>query len=253
MVGAHYGWWGHVPPVWHLLGSLGPALAAVIVTRHRLGNAGIRELFTRATRWRAGWLAWSLAVVGPAALVVVGVVAVRVETSHVPAWGQLTDVPEFSHLGLPLLLAVEILFYGFGEELGWRGFALPRMAAGHGLLWASILISIPWGLWHLPLLLVSDTYSSMSPLLLLGWFASLTTGSVLLAFLFKASGGSVLVVAVFHGLLDVAMVNAAMTGNAIAVQGSLVTIAGAAAAVLLWRTRDRAVPGPRASGLAYQS
>lgn len=246
LLGAHYGWWNQAWAGWHLLGGLGPAVAALTVTCLVRGRTGVRHLLGAAIRWRAGWLAWTLAIGGPLILMCVGVIAVRASGQDWPSFARLTHVSEYSHLGLLALLGAEILFYGFGEELGWRGFALPRMATRSGLLLGALSLSVPWALWHLPLLLTNDTYSAMSPLLLGGWFFSLMTGSVLLAFLWKVSGGSVLIVAVFHGLLDVAMVNTAITGNAVSVQGAVVSMMGVAAAVWLWRTADHR--GTRALG-----
>jgi membrane protease YdiL (CAAX protease family) len=55
---------------------------------------------------------------------------------------------------LPLLaLFVYIFFLGgpVGEELGWRGFALPRLQSLHGPLVGSLILGVLWGLWHLPL------------------------------------------------------------------------------------------------------
>lgn len=245
LMGAHYGWWGQAWAGWHLVGGLGPALAALTVTGFAQGRTGLRHLLAAATRWRAGWFAWTLAVGGPLFLMGAGILAVRAGGQDWPSLDRLTHVSEYSNLSLLALLGAEVLFYGIGEELGWRGFALPRMATRSGLLLGALSLSVPWALWHLPLLLINDTYSAMSPLLLGGWFFSLMTGSVLLAFLWKVSGGSVLVVAVFHGVLDVAMVNTAITANAVTAQGAVVSIMGVAAAIWLWRSVDHR--GTRAS------
>lgn len=250
MLGAHYGWWAEAWTGWHLIGSLGPADAAATVTAFLHGRVGVRRLLGKAVRWRTGCFPWTLAIGGPTLLLVAGLTAVRASGAAWPTFGQLTQVPEYSHLNVPVLLGAEILFYGFGEELGLAWLRLPRMATRSGLLLASLGLSVPWAVWHLPSLLSSDTFTAMGPALLGGWFFTLITGSVLLAFLFQVSRGSVLVVAVFHGLLDVAMVNAAVTGNAIAVQGAMVTIAGLVAAIWLWgsgRSSKISRPHPRSS------
>ena len=53
-------------------------------------------------------------------------------------------------VGLLGIVVVEVLFFGFGEETGWRGFAWPRLRRRHGLLAAAAILTAPWALWHLP-------------------------------------------------------------------------------------------------------
>ena len=47
--------------------------------------------------------------------------------------------------------------FGFGEELGWRGYLLPKLMV-LGKPRAYVLLGIVWGLWHLPLILIGFTY-----------------------------------------------------------------------------------------------
>jgi len=58
-------------------------------------------------------------------------------------------------IGAPAALALWIATYGFGEEIGWRGFAFHRMASG-GWLRAVAIIGVLWGLWHLPFFFYAD-------------------------------------------------------------------------------------------------
>jgi membrane protease YdiL (CAAX protease family) len=234
LVGARLGWWEGVSPYWHLVGSLGPALAALLVTAASGGTA-LRSLLAGMTLWATPSRAWMAAVGGPLLLLLTGGAYVGLTGGALPAWAEVSRVPEYPALGFLAILAAEVVFYGFGEEVGWRGFALPRMMRRWGALRASLLLSLPWALWHLPLLLTNETYSSMNPGLLLGWYLSLLTGSVIVTWLYRLSKGSILVLAVFHGLLDVAMVNAAITQEAMTVQGALVTLWGLWAAWRLWR------------------
>jgi membrane protease YdiL (CAAX protease family) len=108
---------------------------------------------------------------------------------------------------------VRALFLGgpMGEELGWRGFALPRLQRQTNAFDASILLGLIWGLWHLPLYFVSGTGQSemladgTSPAFAIGGFIGWTIGlSVLFTWLFNQTGGSLIVVILFHAAVNVA-------------------------------------------------
>lgn len=51
------------------------------------------------------------------------------------------------------IMAAEICFYGFGEEIGWRGYLLPNLLDTHRPLPALLRVGFIWAAWHLPLLL----------------------------------------------------------------------------------------------------
>jgi uncharacterized protein len=84
-------------------------------------------------------------------------------------------------------------------------------------------------------LLVNDTYRSLDPARLLGWFVSLVTGSLLTAWLYLQSDGSVLPVVCFHGLLDMVMVNQGVGSVAMGAMGAAITVWGIWAAWQLAR------------------
>lgn len=64
---------------------------------------------------------------------------------------------------LPLLLLILIATDGLGEELAWRGFALPRLLGRHSAIAASLILGIFWALWHLPLLWTSGIEEQQLP------------------------------------------------------------------------------------------
>ena len=124
----------------------GPFLAAFIMTGATEGRAGIRRLLRRFVLWRVG-LGWYLfALIGIPLILVLSVIVMP---------GALASFQGLAPLDpLPLLaLFVYIFFLGgpVGEELGWRGFALPRLQSLHGPLVGSLILGVLWGLWHLPL------------------------------------------------------------------------------------------------------
>ena len=116
--------------------------------------------------------------------------------------------------------------FGFGEEVGWRGFALPRLQARHGAFVASLLLSLGWALWHLPLFFYRPGYTQMGAAGIAGWFFSLLTGAVLLTWLYNESRGSILVVALFHAAVDVAFTSGISSPSVVQATGGLVTLWG---------------------------
>ncbi len=220
---------------WHLAGSLGPAVAALVVAGLFGGDGALPRLLRRAVAWRvpAIWhvIAWCspLALFGVAAL---ALTAVGI-TWDLTTFGRSLEYPELPAAGYWL---ASILFYGFGEELGWRGFALPRLQHGRSALAATVLLSLGWALWHLPLFGFAAGLSRMGGPEIVGWYFSILTGAILFTWLFNSTGGSVLIGAVFHGMMDVAFVSPAPPQLS-AVVGALVTAWGLA--VLM-------VAGPRA-------
>lgn len=187
-------------PYLHLLGGLGPAAAAVLMTAIDEGRPGLRLLATRATTGPLRWVAF--AVVGPAvayllAMAIAAIAGVDVDLARSAA------SKEFASLPIVLYWVANLVFYGFGEEIGWRGYALPRLQRHRSALAASMWIALVWAGWHLPLFAFSAGLSTMPPIGLVGWGASIVTGSVLCTWLFNSSRGSIAVVALFHASLDI--------------------------------------------------
>jgi membrane protease YdiL (CAAX protease family) len=117
---------------------------------------------------------------------------------------------------------VRILFLGgpLGEELGWRGFALPRLQQRHTALTSSVLLGLVWGLWHIPLYFVPGTgqheilRTGTSPAFAIGGFVTWTIGlSVLLTWLFNQTRGSLIVVILFHAAVNLAAFLPAAVGS----------------------------------------
>jgi hypothetical protein len=76
-------------------------------------------------------------------------------------------------LGSSLVAPFINSLFGLGEEIGWRGFLLPRLLP-LGKPQAYLLLGIIWGLWHAPLILVGFNYPG-EPILGILWMMGLTT------------------------------------------------------------------------------
>src|SRR5512133_1378213 len=116
-----------VSPYLHLLGGLGPMLAALIVTAITAGKAGLRELAGRMSRWRVK-LVWHLiAWFGPVVLFVIASTIIRVISGAWPDVSRFGQTKEYPQLPILVYWLANLFFFRFGEETGWRGFSLPRL------------------------------------------------------------------------------------------------------------------------------
>jgi membrane protease YdiL (CAAX protease family) len=100
-----------------------------------------------------------------------------------------------------LIVLVGIIGGPLGEELGWRGFALPRLTQRFGLAPASLLLGVVWSCWHLPLFVLSvggDQLGQSFPTYLL----QVTALSVAMAWLMGNTGGSLLMAVLFHSAIN---------------------------------------------------
>jgi membrane protease YdiL (CAAX protease family) len=179
-----------------LLGALAPTISAVIVTGISEGEAALRELVRRLGKWRVNWK-WYLVVFGlPLAE---GLLAVGV-ASRFGAFKLARIDIEMLRATLP---AIWIVFlFAAGEELGWRGYALPRLLSRHNATYASVILGTLHTVWHWPLILLPHQYMSDVPLL--PWTISIVAEAVVITWIFRNTGGSVLMVALFHGMSNIA-------------------------------------------------
>lgn len=153
--------------------------------------AGTRALLRRLLEWRVG-AQWYVFAVGYMAAIKLAVALVhRVALGAWPPLGQ--------ELWYVILASIVLTTLGqAGEEIGWRGYALPRLAARLGLARASVLLGVIWACWHLPLFFVpgiSQTGQSFPVYLLMvpalsvaiAWLYGHTNGSLLLAMLMHSA------------------------------------------------------------------
>jgi membrane protease YdiL (CAAX protease family) len=124
-------------------------VAAVAAAALTGGRAAVGDLGRRLLRWRVAWLWYVVVLAGPACFsLAVGGVYVLLGGSWSAA---LSPAFTTSLPSLVLFLTILTLTDGLGEEVGWRGFALPRLLR-HQPLVASLILGLLWGLWHLPLI-----------------------------------------------------------------------------------------------------
>jgi membrane protease YdiL (CAAX protease family) len=209
-----------------LLGSLVPSTVGVLFVALLRGRSGVRTLFGRLLHARIG-LRWYLAAV---ALAIPALCAVWVSTLlGGPAPVVVATIPA---------VVVSFLFSIFpgsavGEELGWRGFALPRLQARHSALAASLIVGAAWGIYHFPLFLLG------SPIRPLALFLPFAIGSVIMSifytWMYNGTGGSLLIVVLLHATtnLPLTIVYAALGERVVPVFWLLDAMLAITAAVLI--------------------
>ncbi|MFC9557639.1 CPBP family intramembrane glutamic endopeptidase [Rhodococcus sp. NPDC056960] len=194
----------------HYLGSLGPLAAAFALRYRDDGRTGVQDLLRRMTRWRVRARWWGVAIAFPMTLFLAGT-AVSTLTGTPVDWTVFLGSKEFADVGWALI-PIEILFFGFGEETGWRGYAIPSLeTAGRSSYAATTIFALFWAGWHLPLFLYPSGLQSLPLLMIPGWIASILFGAYLTTFLFNSAAGSILVIAVFHGMVDIVSISRAAT------------------------------------------
>lgn len=220
----------------HFPGLLGPLVAAFVVSAVAGRRTGARALWRHVVHWRSAWR-WYAAAAVPLLIAAVGV-GVEAVRGDAPGWNEFGELPGAPQLGWLGVAAFTIVVNGFGEETGWRGFAWPLLRRHRTIGRAAVVLAVPWAAWHLPLFWIDSALGDMSIALILGFFAGMVAGAVVLGWLYERSGCSVPVVAVWHTMLNMA---SATTGTAtVAPAVSIVVIVWA---VVIVRAHPGRPPG----------
>ena len=167
----------------HLLGGLGPLVAAVVITGLGRGWDGLGVLWSQATAWRGRgrWLA--LATLGPLALFLGAVVVARLVGGQWPALDRFGASSEYPALPTVAYWLANLVFYGFGEEVGWRGYLQPTLEQRRPVLGAAAILSVIWALWHLPLFGITAGYRQLPAVGFIGFYLSLLVVALVFAWL----------------------------------------------------------------------
>lgn len=190
-----------VPGIITLLAGYGPALAAIIVALLTYGPQGLRELFSRLLRWRVSFQWYLVALFLPALITVLALSINRLTGGASPDFSAAAfpfgppETPLWQKI-LILFLIFTLGFDGLGEELGWRGFALPKLLETRSALVSSLILGALWAVWHFPYALTEGTFLASVPL---HWFLiNLLAVSIIYTWFFINTNGSLLPVLLFH-------------------------------------------------------
>jgi membrane protease YdiL (CAAX protease family) len=146
-------------PFVYLATLAGPSVAGILLTGLVDGRAGFREIGSRLLRWRVG-VHWYAVALLTAPLLITAILFALSLTSpvFVPAIVTVDNKASLLLTGIVMGLVV-----GFFEELGWTGFAVPRLRPRYGVLATGLIVGFLWGAWHFPLFAGSGSSSGALP------------------------------------------------------------------------------------------
>src|SRR5215218_290149 len=216
---------------------LGPTVSALIMTATTEGRVGIRRLLGRIVLWRVGLRWYLFAFIGVPLVMTLGAIIVLGGLASLQLLG-----PGYVLTYLVTFVFVAVLGGPLFEEIGWRGFALPRMQPLQGPLVGSLILVLLWALWHLPEFMVPTWAASSggsSPLAIVKFVLFAITSTIILTWVFNNTKGSVLMAILVHASIDVPFLPfSVLLGPSEAMNGMLLGF-GAVALVIVALTRGR--------------
>lgn len=201
------------PFVVYLFLGWGIVFASLIMTWLTLGKDGVVLLLKRYLQWRASWKWYLVAFFLVPALLTLGVYLNAALTHTLPDFSTVMAHQIFGESAENLLLfilpffIIEIL--SNGEEIGWRGYILPRLQAKFSALTSTLILALIWGFWHLPKYL-----PQVNPVFF-GWFmVHIIAFAILLTWIYNNTKGSLLLVAICHASANTAGIFLPIANNA---------------------------------------
>jgi len=180
-------------PILYLATLFGPSLAGLFMTALVEGKSGLNSLLTQLRRWRVAgrWYAAAL-VTAPLLITTLLCILSRTSPAFIPTLAAAEKKTSLLLTGIVMGLVV-----GFFEELGWTGFAIPRMRQKLNPITTGIILGLFWGLWHLPLFAGSVRLSGSVPpavYLCILLFSFLPAYRVLMVWVYEHTGSLLLAV-----------------------------------------------------------
>ncbi len=212
-----------LPTVWS------PTIVALVLTRSMEGPGAVRKEIKARLSYRRGSGRWLL-LAGIAPLLGT---AIAVFTARAAGDGN----PFIPSAAIPAMFVVQLVTGAVGEELGWRGFLLPRLGKRFGEMTAAWMMAILWSLWHVAAYFVPGMPHQIMPPLLTLLFVALF--GVFLAFVFNRAGESALASILAHLSLNIASGFGGVQLSSVVFWRTQVAIFGALALLIALTSRRR--------------
>ena len=179
------------PEVVPLMMVFVPALLATFFTALTDGRKGVSALLKKLFQWQVSFK-WVLIALGLAFVLRLSVSLLAILFGWIPTIQVYSWSPQQF-----LVIGVFTLFGAFMEELGWRGYALPRLLVYRSPLVSALIIGIPWGILHLGLTLPGQMNAGMPWMATVAFIVAL---SIVLTWLFIQTRGSLFIVILHHAV-----------------------------------------------------
>lgn len=185
------GWINQLPNWWGL-GSFGPSLAGIIIIGLLYGSSGLKRLFKRLIQFKASFKLYLVVAFLPIGILITTLALGKLLFNAQYDWSLLPTVSGFS------LLFIQVLILGgpMNEELGWRGFALPKLQQSTSALTASLWIGSVWAIWHLPLFMADIPGYTLMPFYLY-WLNTLAL-AIIFTWLYNTGKGQLWLSVLLH-------------------------------------------------------
>ncbi len=186
------------------LGGFGPAISAFLMLGITSGKPGVLRLLRSVVHWRIGAQWYLLALLGLPILNLLAFLIVPGSLGDFVAPGSRFTQLYLSEMAISLTIGVAPVW----EEIGWRGFAQPRMQRLHGPVVGTLILGLLWGVWHLPfffgpLARTGPDATFISASIALAEFSIGLTGlSMVMAWVLNNCGGSTLMAILLHAAFD---------------------------------------------------
>lgn len=178
------------------LAGIGPSLTAIILVMRSDGKEGLKKLFRRVWNGKLGSWYFPVFLMLPVTLVAAHLLNTFLFHASIPKTGLLKE-PWW----IPVLFVV-FFVWQFGEELGWRGFALDRLQKKWSALVSSLLLGCVWGVWHLPMFLSRGFGQHDNHLPFMQFLITLVLLSVLITWFQNNTNNSLLPAFVIHAFVN---------------------------------------------------
>lgn len=181
-----------------IFGSFGPTITAMVLTFLLNGTVGIKALLKKFTIWKVRSFWYLFSFLSTAVIVLITIAIFRVLEDKVFIFN---DIRQWY---LIIVAFVYVFFLSvLGEEIGWRGYALPRLQKRYSALTSSVIIGVIWGLWHLPLFFIKGNFHQSIPIIL--FLIQAIALSVIYTWIYNNTKGSLLIVHIFHAASNVTL------------------------------------------------
>lgn len=183
--------------IFRLFGTLGPAVSAIMISLIIGGKSSVNDLLGQIGKWRVHWKWYAAAaLVFPALLLIAaGIYCLSPGTQPLP----VQEVTAGSLIVIMIVMTISVL----GEEIGWRGFALPKLQQRWTAFNSSIILGTIWTAWHLPFWMVLGELETFGWTYWLMSWAFVVGGSIYITWFMNNTGNSLLMVVLFHWCYNV--------------------------------------------------